>query len=117
VLDGGRLVAAAALERALTRQLASVDQRRDATRIGLTFRNAEGGLCRTFTASAASGLACRDGARWRIEGLYGAGGASGGDYRMAAGADPRLAALVEGTIRGEPLDAAAEAAAMKSGWR
>ena len=116
-LEGGQMVAAAALDRTLTRQLASADQQGNATRIGLTFRNRQGNLCRTFTGSAVSGLACRDGRHWRIEGLYGASGTASGDYRMAAGADPRLAALVDGMIAGEPLDAAGEAAAKQSGWR
>jgi hypothetical protein len=36
---------------------------------------------------------------------------------MAGGMDPNLAALVDSTIAGEPLDAAAERAAKKEGWR
>jgi hypothetical protein len=115
--DGGRMVAAAALDGTLTRQLASAGSQGDATRIGLTFRNEQGQLCRTFDGTAASGLACRDGQFWRIEGLYGASAPASGDYRMAAGSDPRLAALVDEMIVGEPLDAAGEAAARRSGWR
>lgn len=72
---------------------------------------------RTFSGSAAGGLACRDGDDWRIEGLYGVSGSNAGDYRMAAAADPRLAALVESVIVGEPLDGTREAAARQSGWR
>ena len=41
----------------------------------------------------------------------------GGDYRMAAGGDPRLAALIDETISGEPLDADGERAAQAKGWR
>lgn len=116
-LEGGQMVAATTLNQTLTRQLASADQHGDATRIGLTFRNEQGQLCRTFSGSAATGLACRDGVYWRIEGLYRASDATAGDYRMAAGADSGLAALVERMIVGEPLDAAGEAAARQSGWR
>jgi len=36
---------------------------------------------------------------------------------MAAGMDPNLAALVDSTIAGEPLDATAEKAARDKGWR
>jgi hypothetical protein len=36
---------------------------------------------------------------------------------MAAGSDPRLAALVDDMIAGEPLDGAGEAAARQAGWR
>ena len=116
-LEGGQMVAAASLDRTLTRQLASAEQQGKAMRIGLTFRNQQGELCRTFSGSAATGLACRDGDNWRIEGLYGTSEAKAGDYRMAAGADPRLGALVDSMIEGEPLDATAEAAAKQSGWR
>ncbi len=39
------------------------------------------------------------------------------DYRMAAGVDPNLAALIDSTMAGEPLDAAQEQAARERGWR
>jgi anti-sigma factor RsiW len=116
-LEGGRMVAAAALDRTLTRQLASAGEPNDGTRIGLTFRNGEGHMCRTFSSNAASGLACRAGGAWAIEGLYRASGPASGNYRMAAGSDPRLAALVDDMIAGEPLDGAGEAAARQAGWR
>ncbi len=117
VIKGGSMVAAAALEQALTHQLASSDRRSVATRIGLTFRNEQGRLCRTFSDSAASGLACRNDDDWRIEGLHSVGQASAGDYRMAAGADQRLAEMVDGMIAGQPLDAEDEKAARQSGWK
>jgi hypothetical protein len=116
VVEGERMVAAAALDRALTDQLASADQQGAATRVGLTFRS-DRGLCRTFAAKAASGVACRSDGKWRIEGLYGAGDAGSATYRMAAGGDPRLATLVDGMIVGDPLDPAGEAAARRSGWK
>ena len=116
-IEDGRIVAAAALGATLDTQLASADQRGAATRIGLSFRDQGGALCRSFESAEASGLACRDGGAWRIEGLYGADGGAAGDYRMAAGADPRLAALIEGSIAGEPLDAEAERQAKEAGWR
>jgi hypothetical protein len=40
-----------------------------------------------------------------------------GDYRMAAGMDPNLAALIESTIQGEPFDADQEKMARAHGWR
>lgn len=116
-IDGGQMVAGAALGQALDTQLASLDQQGAATRVGLSFRDRNGALCRSFEGAAASGLACRDDGRWRIEGLYGAAGGAPGDYRMASGGDPRLAALIEATIAGEPLDADGERAARASGWR
>jgi hypothetical protein len=49
--------------------------------------------------------------------LFAAPESYGGDYRMAAGMDPSLAALVDSTISGEPLDASQERAAKAAGWR
>lgn len=112
----GQLVAAAGLDQALDSRLASAPAA-GSTRIGLTFRDAGGRICRSFTEAAASGLACREGDGWRIEGLYPAAEGQQGDYRMAAGEDPRLAALIDETIRGEPFDAAQEKAALAAGWR
>ena len=112
----GMLVAAASLDRALGAQLASADND-GPVRVGLTFRNHDDAICRSFTNSGTSGLACRDGAAWRVEGLLAAPQNPGGDYRMAAGEDPRLAALIDERIAGEPFDAAAEQAARKNDWR
>ena len=86
-------------------------------RIGLTFRDHAGEICRSFTAQASSGLACRDGGRWVLKGLFAGPEGQGSDYRMAAGMDPNLAALVDSAMAGEPLDAAAEQAAKDKGWR
>ena len=115
-VEGQQLVAAAALDHALDTRLASVPAD-NGTRIGLTFRDASGRICRSFTDAAANGIACRDGDSWQIRGLYPAAEGQAGDYRMAAGEDPRLAALVDQTIAGKPFDAAQEKAALEAGWR
>ena len=112
----GMLVAAASLDRALDAQLASAEGN-GRVRVGLTFRARDGGICRSFTDDGASGLACRDGPDWRVEGLFAAPEGQQGDYRMAAGEDPRLAALIDARSAGEPFDAAAEQAAKDKGWR
>ena len=62
-------------------------------------------------------VACRDGEDWRVEGLFAAPEGQQGDYRMASGEDPRLAALIDERIAGEPFDARAERAAKDRGWR
>lgn len=110
----GQLIAAAALDDTLTGQLASADQ--GEIRVGLSFKDSAGRYCRSFAAPAAAGLACRDGDHWHVEGLF-AGSGKEGEYRMAAGMDPRLADLIDGMIVGEPLDADEEAAAKNDGWR
>ena len=114
-IDGGKLYAAAALDQALDAQLASASS--GDVRIGLTYRDQAGQVCRTFTQAASSGLACRDGGKWRMRGMFAAPEGQTGDYRMAAGMDPNLAALVDSTIAGEAFDAAAEKAAKDKGWR
>ena len=114
--EAGRLVAAASLKAALSTQLASrpVD---DGPRIGLTFRDKAGKVCRTFVDQAAQGLACFDEGKWRVRALFQAPEGGGGDYRMAAGQDPQLAALVDQLIVGEPFDAGQEQAARDKGWK
>jgi len=51
------------------------------------------------------------------EGLFAEPEGQGGNYRMAAGMDPNLAALVDSTMAGEPFDAATEKAAKDKGWK
>lgn len=114
-VDGGKLYAASTLGAALDKQLASAPT--GSVRIGLTFRGRKGEICRTFVEQASSGLACREGDRWQLRGMFAAPEGQGGDYRMAAGMDPNLAALVDSTAAGEPFDAAAERAARENGWR
>jgi hypothetical protein len=115
-VENGRLLATASLAPALDSSLASAGAE-DGVRIGLTFRDSAGRICRSFTAAATIGLACREKDEWRIRGLFQAGEGQAGDYRMAAGQDPRLAALIDEAIVGEPLDAAAEKAARDRHWR
>ena len=111
----GQLLAAASLEQALDHQLASAGPAGD-IRIGLTYRDRHGAVCRSFDGSAGAGVACRAGQEWQVKGLF-APSAAPADYRMAAGTDPRLAALIDDSIAGEPLDAAGEASAAAHGWR
>lgn len=114
-VDGGKVYAAAALDQALTTQLASAPS--GSTRIGLTFRDRAGAMCRSFESLGSSGLACRDGNRWQVRGLFGSPDGQSGMYRMAAGMNPNLAGLVSSTMAGDPLDASQEMAAKDKGWR
>lgn len=115
VPEGGRLVAAAALEEALYTRLASQPVE-EGPKIGLTFRDRDGKICRTFTDLAASGLACREGGDWRVRALIQMPEGQGGEFRMASG-ETELAELVDSTIVGEPFDATQEKAAQDAGWR
>jgi hypothetical protein len=114
-LADGKMYAADSLDRALDTQLASAPS--GDIRIGLTFRSRSGTLCRSFTGRASSGLACRDGERWQVRGLFAAPEGQQGPYRMASGMDPNLASMIDSAMAGEPLDAAGERAARDSGWR
>ena len=113
--EAGKLYAAASINRALDTELASAPK--GDVRIGITYRDSAGEICRTFTAPAGSGLACRNSGRWQMKGLFAAPEGQGSDYRMAAGMDPNLAALVDSTIAGEAFDEAAEKAAKANGWK
>ena len=113
----GKLYAAADLNDALNKELASAPAAGAPVRIGITFRDQSGVICRTFTNAQSAGLACRDGARWQLRGLFGAPEGQKGAYRMAGSADPNLAALVDSTMAGEPLDAAEERTAKARRWR
>lgn len=114
--EAGRLVASAGLEDALHARLASAPAG-EGPRIGMTFRDTSGSVCRTFDDRAASGLACFEGGDWRIRALFQGEQGPAGEYRMASGADPRLLDIVDEAIAGEPFDAAQEKAAMERGWQ
>ena len=114
-VQDGKVYAAAALDDALNTQLASAPS--GSVRIGLTFRDRSGAICRSFVETAASGLACRDGGRWQVRGLFAAPEGQSGPYRMAAGMDPNLATLIDSTMAGEPFGADQESAAQARNWR
>jgi hypothetical protein len=115
-VQDGALYASASLDQALSSRLASAPAS-GPVRIGLTYRDQSGAICRTFTEAKSSGLACRNGDRWQLRGLFPAPERQADTYRMAAGMDPNLAALVDSTIAGEPFDAAQEKTALQKGWK
>ena len=115
-IEGGKLYAASTLDQGLDTELASAPADAD-VRIGVTFRDQSGAICRSFAQDRSSGLACRDSGGWQLRGLFAAPVGQTSEYRMAAGMDPNLAALIDSTIAGEPLDAAQERAARQRGWR
>jgi hypothetical protein len=119
---GGWLIASTALAEALSTQL-SDDRSADRVAItGLSFRDKSGDYCRTFSLTgndASSGLACHEGADWRIKALAQAPRAATNSdiFRTAASEDsPAIRAAVEVSIAGEPLDHAGEIAARQAGW-
>ena len=119
----GRLVAQAELAEALSKQLANTQSVDAPTRVGVSFRSKSGEYCRTFVTregGGLAGLACRQRDAWALQALSrlepGSGEAS--TYSPAGSSLPAaVLQTVQERIAGEPLDAAAEAAAQKGGWR
>lgn len=113
---GSDLTAHGELAEALDKQLASAPTD-SAVRVGLSFRG-ESGYCRTFNEASVAGLACREGDGWRVRMAVARDGGPSGDYRMAGSeTPPQVLEAAQSLMVGEPLDAAAEAAAQAKGWR
>ncbi len=118
-----RLVAEGALARALDQQLTGTQAADASVRVGVSFRDQASDFCRTFvlrSAEGVAGLACRKGSTWRVEALAHGAPATGdsGQMQMAgAPLPPAIVTAIESTMAGEPLDADAEAAAQRAGWK
>jgi hypothetical protein len=120
----GSLLARGTLARALSEQLAGGAPAGAEVRVGLSFKSRTGNYCRTFAISGShlmAGLACRDQEQWQVLNLVGTEGAgvpgNGQNLRMAASSlPPALLQAVNERIRGEPLNAAAEAKARNDDW-
>lgn len=119
VRDGQRF-ASGALSDALDHALASEPDPRAAVMVGLTFRQADGQICRTFVhhpKPAMAGLACHGDAGWALPVLT-ATEEHGGELRQAASGLPAgVQAAVDATLQGDAFDAAQERAARDAGWR
>lgn len=113
---GSDLTAHGELAEALDKQLASAPTD-SAVRVGLSFRS-QGGYCRTFSEASVAGLACREGDGWRVRMAVAQDGGASSDYRMAGSeTPPQVLEAAQALMVGEPLGAAAEAAAQAKGWR
>ncbi len=119
-MHDGRQFAAGALSRALDQGLASAPDPHASIAIGLSFRSADGNICRTFvqrTRPAMAGLACHEAAGWSLPVLSKAEKSAGGELRQAASAlPPAVQAAVDARIQGEAFDAQQERAARDAGW-
>ena len=113
--EDGQMVAGGEARGRLYAQLASAPAEQG-PRIGMTYRDKTGVSAAPSRMTDASGLACRQGGDWRIRGLFQNAEGQSSDYRMAAGADPRLMDMVDDSIAGEPFDAAQEQEASRRGW-
>lgn len=118
-LRDGALVARGELARGLDQALASAPEANARTSIALTFRDANGSVCRSFShAGVGAGLACRDGTSWSIEVLSRGAGEVDGPVRQAAAEMPAaVQAAVDTHLAGDVFDARQERLARDSGWR
>lgn len=102
---------------ALDSQLVASQASDAPTRVLLSFRNGGGQVCRAFTDSAQSGIACRDANGWRLAATGAAATARQGDYQMAGSDAADLMAKVQTMAAGPALSAEQERAARSHGWR
>jgi anti-sigma factor RsiW len=120
-LQNGRLLARGTVAAALSATLVHVQPADAAVRIGFSFRDHGGRMCRTFMVQAqdSAGLACRAGADWVIETVAAAPAQPGaaGSLRMAGSEWPAtILNEVAQRIDGEALDAAGEERARARDW-
>lgn len=116
--DDGALLAQGPLDALLSSQPAGGS---GAQQVRLSFVDRDGAYCRAFVLDGRTplaGLACRSSDAWRVQTLATAQPAPGGELRPASSALPAaLLRTIDERIAGEALDAAGEAAALRSGWR
>ncbi len=120
-LQNGQLQARGPVAAALSGLLVSSQSADAAVRIGLSFRDHAGRLCRTFMvhAQASAGIACRAGPDWVIESVAAAPAeAEAGSRLRMAGSDwpASLMREVEQRMDGEALDAPGELRARARHW-
>lgn len=111
-IENGRTLARGDLARALDTQLASTQADDAATRIGVTFRDRNQRLCRSFEHAETGGIACASGKQWQVERLYGGMAAPGAEYRQAGSPAAQLMAHAQAIMSGEALNTTDEAAAI-----
>src|ERR1700688_791949 len=112
-LQSGRLLARGSVAAALSTTLVNSQATDAAARIGFSFRDHGGRMCRTFWVQVqdSAGLACRAGADWVVETVAAAPAQPGaaGNLRMAGSEWPAaILNEVAQRIDGEALDAAGE---------
>lgn len=114
----GVLTAKGRLAQALTQQLASSAALDPNVKLGVSFVSKEGTYCRSFMLPSTAGLACRSGSEWRIPVLTNGAMGAATQYRQAGAALPAaVLEAIDERIVGQALDANAERAAQKQGWR
>lgn len=109
-------VARGELAAALDTRLAAAPFPGEGPRIGVTFRNVQGQVCRTFDGAVA-GFACREGQAWRLRMLTEGSGPAGGDYRQAASGPALVMQAAQDAAAGDPVGPDEERRLAEAGWR
>lgn len=110
-------VAGGGLAKALDTQLASAPATSGDTRIGTTFRDGEGRVCRTFDGADVAGFACRDGGAWRIEMMAPGSGGQGPGYQQATSGPMLVLQAAQERMAGDPIGEDEERRLRDTGWR
>ena len=117
--DDATLVASGSLRQALDTQLAS--DTGAPVRIGITYRNRDGAVCRTFAASTShmQGLACRSGSQWRLEMVTrdDSNAQDGGMRTAGTEINPAILQAAQAGMSGDAFDANGERQARNAHWR
>jgi hypothetical protein len=114
--EDGQLVARGDLADALTTQLASARDGKD-VRVLVSFRAKDGNYCRGFEQGRTAGIACRDGADWRIVCTQsGTLLVSQGSYVQAGSQAAEIMTVAQDMAAGNALDSTAERKARDAGW-
>lgn len=114
------VVADASLSHALATRRAADNAAANTVQVGISFVAKDGHYCRSFAlpAQQQAGLACQRGGEWQVQVLAHAQTGAAGAYRQAATVlPPAVLQAVDAQIDGAPLDASAEEAAIRRGWR
>ena len=113
----GALVAAGALDTALSKQLTHAAQTGPVT-MGMSFVAKDGNYCRTFQLDRAAGLACRNARRWQLAVLVQTPQRPPGSARVTSSDTPAVVrAAIDERILDAALDARAEQIALRTGWQ
>ncbi|MFL6659096.1 MAG: anti-sigma factor family protein [Massilia sp.] len=114
----GTLTAQGKLAQALSTQLASNAGADANVKVGVSFVSKEGSYCRSFMLPSTAGLACNTGGAWRIPVMTNGPMGASSEYRQAGSALPAaVLEAIDERIVGRALDADAERAAQKQGWK
>lgn len=121
VASDGTISASPQLAEAVSRARGGVPERagEGTVTVALSFVSANGDPCRQFTlvnpTGATAAIACHHGDTWRVAGLT-SRPAGTSEFQTAAGPDEALSSVADKLGFREPMDAAAEARAIRSGW-